>query len=238
MEWRNQNISNQCTHLDCPVYSGRSTRGVIGACPGNIPPHPRNELNHISLFTRIHVGIQPNLYFLEYLRSPRNDRPNVIFSLFSCGLFKKLLWYYCDITWALWCFKSPQPDCLFSRMGRLTTKTVAYTRTKYDSMSLNPCLLLSWWLSSKRLIFNLNGSLLTCLNHTEFRWMFNTSVSYHVMQQLFHIWLHLLCILPCILLLHKQFESWVLSPERQYYSSALHAPWKWIRRWLAFFLTQ
>ena len=46
-----------------------------------------------------------------------------------------------------------------------------------------------------------------------FRWMFNTSVSYHVIQQLFHIWFHLLCIFPCILLLNKQFESWVLSPE-------------------------
>ena len=46
------------------------------------------------------------------------------------------------------------------------------------------------------------------------RW-FETSVSYHVMQQLFHIWFHLLCILPCILLLNKQFESWVLSPEMQ-----------------------
>ena len=104
MERRNQNISNQCTDLDCPVYSGRSTRSVIGACPGNIPPHwydqlPRNELNHISLFTRIHVGIQPNLYLLEYLRSPRNDRPNVMFSLFSCGLFNKLLYFLsCGIT--------------------------------------------------------------------------------------------------------------------------------------------
>ena len=48
-----------------------------------------------------------------------------------------------------------------------------------------------------------------------FRWMFNTSVSYHVMQQLFHICFHLLCIFPCILLLNKQFESWVQSPEKQ-----------------------
>ena len=48
------------------------------------------------------------------------------------------------------------------------------------------------------------------------RWMFNTFVSYHVMQQLFHIWFHLLCILPCILLLNKQFESWVRSHERKW----------------------
>ena len=45
--------------------------------------------------------------------------------------------------------------------------TVAYTRTKYDSMSLNPCPLLLWWLPCKRLIFNRNGSLLTCINHKE-----------------------------------------------------------------------
>ena len=54
-----------------------------------------------------------------------------------------------------------------------------------------------------------------CLKY-ECRWMFNTSVSYHVMQQLFHIWFHLLCIFPCILLLNKQFESWVLSPGEKY----------------------
>ena len=43
----------------------------------------------------------------------------------------------------------------------------AYTRTKYDSLSLNPCPLLLRWLPCKRLTFNLNGSLLTCLNHKE-----------------------------------------------------------------------
>ena len=67
---------------------------------------------------------------------------------------------------------------------------VAYTRTKYDSMSLNPFPLLLRWLPCKRLTFNLNGSLLTCLNHKENECLgecLNTSVSYHVMQQLFHI---------------------------------------------------
>ena len=58
-------------------------------------------------------------------------------------------------------------------------------------------------------------------------WMFNTSLSYHVMQQLFHIWFHLLCILPCISLLNKSPESWcpaAVCTEHDDLPEAVHCP--------------